>query len=217
MKDKYFPPKFKSGNFHCPNCGVYSHQEWFDVYYINSNSSYQGYSQEKNTFMCMCSYCYKISIWFEGIMVQPCMSGVPLPNVDLPEDIINDYNEARDILNRSPKGASALLRLAIQKLCKHLGQSGRNINDDIKELVKVGLPVKIQQALDIVRVVGNNAVHPGLIDLDDDNDIAMNLFTLTNMIADYMISQPKEVDILYSTLPANQIDAIKKRDNNASE
>jgi len=149
-------------------------------------------------------------------MIQPSMGGVPLPNVDLPEDIIIDYNEARDIVNKSPRGASALLRLAIQKLCKHLGRSGKNINNDIAELVKVGLPVKIQQALDFVRVVGNNAVHPGQIDLKDDNDIALNLFTLINIIADVMISQPKEIDKLYNTLPENQIDAIKKGDNKTS-
>ena len=211
MKDKFYPPKFQCDDFHCPNCGVYSHQYWFEVYYHDN-----GLRQELNTFFCKCSHCYKISIWFEGKMIQPSMGGVPLPNVDLPEDIIIDYNEARDIVNKSPRGASALLRLAIQKLCKHLGRSGKNINNDIAELVKVGLPVKIQQALDFVRVVGNNAVHPGQIDLKDDNDIALNLFTLINIIADVMISQPKEIDKLYNTLPENQIDAIKKRDNKTS-
>lgn len=212
MKEKFYPPKFKSADFHCPNCGVYSHQHWFDVYYHDG-----GFRSEEKTFICMCSHCYKISIWYDSKMIQPSMGGVPLPNVDLPEDIINDYNEARDILSKSPRGASALLRLAIQKLCKHLGQSGKNINNDIAELVKSGLPIKIQQALDFVRVVGNNAVHPGQIDLKDNNDIALNLFTLINIIADVMISQPKEIDKLYNTLPENQIDAIKKRDNKNSQ
>jgi hypothetical protein len=51
-------------------------------------------------------------------MIEPNIGGVPFPNNDLPEDIKNDYIEARDILNKSPRGSSALLRLAIQKLCK---------------------------------------------------------------------------------------------------
>ena len=69
-------------------------------------------------------------------MVYPAKSTAPLANPDMPEEIKADYNEARDILQRSPRGAAALLRLAIQKLCIHVGESGKNPNDDIASLVK---------------------------------------------------------------------------------
>ena len=105
------------------------------------------------------------------------------------------------------------MRLSIQKLCKELGEKGKNINDDIGELVKKGLPIKIQQALDYVRVIGNNSVHPGQIDLRDDKETAINLFILINLIAEVMITQPKEVDKLYNSLPQEQKDAIAKRDS----
>jgi hypothetical protein len=91
-------------------------------------------------------------------MIFPSALPAEPPNLDLPNDIIDDYEEAREIANKSPRGAAALLRLAIQKLCKHLGQPGKNINDDIKALVAAGLPPKVQEALDIVRVVGNDSV-----------------------------------------------------------
>ncbi|MCX2472775.1 DUF4145 domain-containing protein [Pedobacter sp. MC2016-05] len=146
-------------------------------------------------------------------MIHPNIITVSLPNPDLPDDIKADYMEARDILTKSPKGAAALIRLAIQKLCVHLGGTGRNINDDISKLVKDGLPAKVQKALDIVRVVGNNAVHPGTIDLNDNRDLAMSLFGLINIIADVMITQPKQVDELYGGLPANLLEAIEKRDS----
>jgi Domain of unknown function (DUF4145) len=96
-----------------------------------------------------------------------------------------------------------------------LKEKGDNINDDIASLVKKGLPVKIQQALDYVRVVGNNAVHPGQIDLKDNRETALNLFSLLNIIADVMITQPKHVDTLYNSLPASQLSAIQKRDGKA--
>jgi hypothetical protein len=38
----------------------------------------------------------------------------------------------------------------------------------------------VQQSLDIVRVIGNDAVHPGQIDLTDDIETATKLFVLIN-------------------------------------
>jgi hypothetical protein len=145
-------------------------------------------------------------------MIYPAVSPAPMPNPDIPEDIRLDYNEARDIVNTSPRGAAALLRLAIQKICKLLGQPGENINADIKALVAKGLPVQVQQALDIVRVVGNEAVHPGTLDLRDDRDTALHLFRLVNFIADKMITEPKEVAKLYAGLPSDKRAAVDKRD-----
>jgi hypothetical protein len=93
------------------------------------------------------------------------------PNADMPDEIAADHREgadhreAADIVARSPRGAAALLRLCIQKLCRHLGKPGRDINSDIAEMVREGLPASIQKALDIVRVTGNEAVHPGELEL----------------------------------------------------
>jgi hypothetical protein len=146
-------------------------------------------------------------------MIVPNSGNAPLPNIDLPEDIETDFEEARSIVNNSPRGAAALLRLCVQKLCINLGGKGKNINEDISILVKNGLPVKIQQALDIVRVIGNSAVHPGLIDIQDNQEIANKLFHLINLIAEVMISQPKEINKVYDNLPEKDKKSIEKRDN----
>jgi hypothetical protein len=131
----------------------------------------------------------------------------------MPTNVKEDFIEARNIVNASPRAATALLRLALQKLMVHLGESGKNINDDIANLVKKGLSPTIQKALDAVRVVGNNAVHPGELDLKDDNETAVALFGLVNLIVNARITQPKEVDELYSKIPTGAKEAIEKRDN----
>jgi hypothetical protein len=130
----------------------------------------------------------------------------------MPEKVKEDYEEARSIFNQSPRGAAALLRLSIQELVKVLGEKGKDLNSDIGNLVKKGLPERIKQALDIVRVVGNNAVHPGEININDNPDVALKLFKLVNLIIEYMITQPKEVSGLFEVLPPGAKEAIDKRD-----
>jgi hypothetical protein len=145
-------------------------------------------------------------------MIYPVVGAAPIPNPDLSEDVKRDYEEARSIASLSPRGAAALLRLAIQKVCMELGEKGEDLNNDIAGLVKKGLNPKIQKALDSVRVIGNEAVHPGQMDLRDDADAASKLFGLVNLIADAMISQPKQVDKIYEGLPESKREAIEKRD-----
>ncbi len=95
------------------------------------------------------------------------------------------------------KRASALLRLALQKPCQALGAPAKNLNADIAWLVEKGLLLGVQQALDSLRVIGNNAVHPGQLDLSDDRDTATALFALLNYIVEQMITRPKELESIY--------------------
>jgi hypothetical protein len=67
--------------------------------------------------------------------------------------------------------------------------------------------------LDILRVVGNNAVHPGQIDLNDNKHIALKLFQILNLIAEAMITKPKELEKLYiDIIPDDTKEHIKQRD-----
>jgi hypothetical protein len=165
-----------------------------------------------NVSVSRCYRCNEIAIWIYDRLLWPRLGEAPPPNPDLPEDVRADYNEASTILDLSPRGAAALLRLAIQRLCHHLGGTGEKLNDDIAILVKRGLDIRIQQALDVVRVIGNEAVHPGQIELRDDRATAEELFALVNLIAERMISQPKHIETMYNRLPESKRKEIERRD-----
>jgi hypothetical protein len=145
-------------------------------------------------------------------MFYPDTGAAPSPNIEMPDTVRELYLEAASISSKSPRGAAALLRLGMQVLCKELGEKGIDLDEDIKNLVSKGLPKIVQQSLDIVRVTGNNAVHPGQIDTEDP-DVVSNLLDLLNIIVEYMIALPKRVSGLYSTLPSNAPDTIKRRDS----
>lgn len=200
---EYVAPEFQQAAFNCPHCNAYAHMNWQPLLSGNVHMS---------VWAAFCAKCYAPSIWRDAntngragearvpspaIQIYPVQSSAPRPNLDLPDDCLDDYLEAREIMQRSSRGAAALLRLVIQKLCKHFGEPGKDINQDIAALVRKGLPATLQQALDTVRVVGNGAVHPGELDLRDNPEVVAALFTLVNLIVEKMLTEPRKIAELY--------------------
>ncbi len=205
---KYIQPKLYESSFTCPDCGVLAKQEWRAL-----SLKFENFSDENKNILgsATCQHCGETSIWIKNRMYFPESGNSPFPNSEMPELVKNLYLEAASISNKSPRGAAALLRLSIQVLCKELGEKGDNINTDIGNLVKKGLPEIVQQSLDVVRVTGNDAVHPGQIDTDNPETVRQ-LFDLTNVIIEYMIALPKKVSGIYQSLPTEKLDGINKRD-----
>lgn len=214
MPVHYETPGLDKDAFTCPRCGVYSAMKWEA---LRTDQRYVSLA------LAACHRCRGFSVWYRdysdddgcmvGSMIDPGVLLAPLPNEDMPDVCRGDYMEAREISNKSPRGAAALLRLCLQKLCRELGGKGENINKDIAFLVENGLPKKIQKALDVVRVVGNNAVHPGEISVEDQPETVHALFGLVNLIVDNQITQPKHIDDLFDGLPEGAKEAVKKRDS----
>lgn len=205
--NKYYPPQYNVKQFNCIYCGVFSAQSWNGLYY--------GYRSDQLSPIkyCICGHCGQITYWHEERMIIPAEAPVAPPHPDMPGSIVDEYQEARSIFVRSPRAAVAILRLAIQKLMPELGEKGGNINSDIKSLVAKGLPVQVQQAFDFCRVIGNNAVHPGEINLNDTPEMGQHLFDMINFIIEDRITRPKQIAQLYAQLPESARAAIDKRDS----
>lgn len=166
-----------------------------------------------NVHVSKCYSCDELSLWRADELIYPTSHVSVVPNEGMPDDVKADFLEANEIIDKSPRGAAALLRLCVQKLMVHLGEDGKNINADIASLVSKGLDTRIKKALDVVRVVGNNAVHPGQIDLKDDKTTATKLFGLVNVIVESQITQVKHIEQMYDTVvPETAKAAIEKRD-----
>lgn len=63
--------------------------------------------------------------------------------------------------------------------------------------------------MDAIIIIGNEAVHPGQINIDDNKDIAIALFKLMNIIVEKMIIEPKKIDDMYNFLQDNKIEEDK--------
>jgi Domain of unknown function (DUF4145) len=211
--EKYYPPSYMEKKFHCIHCGVFSVQNWAYFYFDSGNYRHQ----HADMNFCVCEHCGEWSYWYMGRMIVPSEAPVPPAHVDMPQECRADYDEARTIVAASPRAAAALLRLAVQILMPVLGEKGKNINDDIGALVAKGLPVQVQQALDFCRVIGNNAVHPGEINIKDTPEIAHSLFDMLNFIVEDRISKPKHIQSLYEKLPQAARANIAKRDGVADQ
>lgn len=212
---KYVSPKLGLRSFTCTNCNVLSQQVWS---YRMSYALYElGGSEPVPLQRCYCVSCEAVSFWSKetGSMIMPKVSIGPLPHQDLPEDAASDYMEARAVASDSPRSAAALLRLCIQKLLKTLGGEGKNIDTDIGKLVGKGLPPQVRDALDICRVVGNNAVHPGELNVGDDPELVSQLFELINFIVSQTIEREKALTSMLEKLPQGAREAMEKRNAKA--
>ena len=212
----YQPPTYGIDAFNCPHCHAFSAMSWGDAKSDWQRSNYS--ASVDDVEFAYCARCHAWSIWLgKEEMLYPKNISVDDANDDLPEGVKQDYIEAASILQDSPRGAGALLRLAIQKLVDSLVDGEDDLNKKIGTLVGRGLDDKIKKALDIVRVIGNEAVHPGQIDLNDSPQIVRQLFKLVNIIGQKMITEPKELDEMYSLLPAEKKAGIDARDKKAKE
>lgn len=215
---KFTLPEFREGRFNCPLCGTYSHMTWGK---LNNGSASTNYYES------LCSYCDGNSLWriteyndsqFGKIaknaeLIFPDNGVAALPEDDMPEDVKSDYIEAARIFSKSPRGAAALLRLGLQKLCKHLGEDGNNIDKDIRSLASKNiLPPIIVRIADTVRITGNNAVHPGEMSNEDFDCVAAKMFELLNIIVKKGISEPIELKALYNLTPEGSRKAAEHKD-----
>ena len=215
QNQEYIPPEYEKEAFHCPMCNVFAHQSWYASKYELVTGVHHVHHVNYDLLMSMCSHCHKFSYWNNKKLIFPPQITAPLAHKDMPESVLEYYNEAREVSVSSNRAAAALLRIAAKKLCEELGESDVNLNKAIGNLSKKGLPKDVIKSLDTVRIIGNEGgAHEGQIDLsgEDNKQIVDRLFWLVNFIIEKTITEPKEVANAFASLPEDRQVATQKRD-----
>ena len=209
-KITYYPPEYEKEEFNCAHCKVFAHQIWSKLGVIDL---FKVYLPSDLLTVSKCKHCNKWSIWIEESLVYPAQITVEDPNDDMPDEVKKLYRESAQVLSISPRAAAALLRLGLQILLGAVGGDGKNINDDIKKIVALGVEPETQRALDILRVLGNSGAHPGEIKLDEDPDLVHKMYGLMNYVTDRLITQKNQINELFEGLPEGIKDQIESRDS----
>jgi hypothetical protein len=128
-----------------------------------------------NLHLSSCYNCNGFSVWVRDRPV------FPFRVAERPDLVAEDFEEAATILDKSPRGAAALIHLSIQTLMQ---ETGKHLDDKIASLVSKGLEVELQESMEALRALGNNGVHSGDIDLKEDKATATRIFALLKMIVE---------------------------------
>lgn len=232
---KFTPATFGEEAFNCPYCGVYARHTWQWVssmrtpenrpnvhepdirFYFSETGDTWGGHLINGLNISSCSHCHSMALWLRDRLLLPPNSNAEPPHDDMPVAVRAVYEEASEIVDASPRGAAALLRVALELLTHELEcDPAKKINENIGQLVKQGLSPEIIKALDIVRVTGNKAAHTaGTLLLDDDRETATALFQIINYIVEQTIAYKRRLEEMHDRLPEGIKRQIEQRNMRA--
>jgi hypothetical protein len=140
-----------------------------------------------NLHISNCHSCNGFLLWVSGLLVFPTRMD------KTPELVEEDLQEATTILDKFPRGATALMRVCIQKLVPLLNQDGNELDEHVSSLVRKGLEMEMQQATEVLEVLRLDPVQ--LTQLESQADKEMVLRFLDSLKA-----------ILERRMPLNRVE-----------
>lgn len=186
---------FNKQTFTCPYCG--RAQSYSNANMLRSYAPNDCYNRQKDStaviiYHIICSNvdCQKIIITGRFIIsneqfdISPQHVHKTYPDY-IPKQIRDDYTEAADIIELSPKAAATLFRRCLQGMIHDFWDiHEKNLNAEISSL-KDKVPLPLWNALDALRKIGNIGAHM-------EKDV--------NLIVDIDISEAKKLQKLIEML-----------------
>ena len=226
-------PKFYGEKFICPHpsCRTLAIQKWrVECYAVVGGLQIRTFAvkedmsallgrgielTDRDLHLAECESCNRFSIWEDKKMIYPQTPSAPIAHQDMPDSVKEIYEEARNVEFHSKRAAAALLRVSLEKLTEELGETKGNLHTRISNLKEKGLPVKVINGLHAVRITGNDAVHSGQIDLnnEDNPEIVRKLFRIVNLIVEKTIGDEKEINEIFDVIPKEKKQGLEDHNN----
>jgi hypothetical protein len=140
-----------------------------------------------NLHLSNCHNCNGFAVWVRGRLMFPGR-GEEMPDLDLVEA---DFEEAAAMLNKFPRGATALIHVCIEKLMPLLRKAGKD--EDISSLLRKGLEVEIHQTMEALQVLRKSPVQLTQFNSQEDRETALRFFdSLKEILERRMLKNPNE-------------------------
>ncbi|MEZ6186143.1 MAG: DUF4145 domain-containing protein [Planctomycetota bacterium] len=152
-----------------------------------------------------------------GELLWPLKLDAPEPHEDLKGAALEIFEEARRVLPHSTRATAALLRLALDHFlhdqldCKPNSPTS-TIDQKIAELKVKGVHEDVIRTADLIRLYGNDAVHPSEIKFDEDPSIADELFSAINLFVDETVGRQKRLERHRALIPEDKRKVAEERD-----
>lgn len=134
-------------------------------------------------------------LWMSPKPYNPLIEAPP----EVDEDFRDDYREAVETLDASPRASAALSRYCLQKLIRRKAAIKKGtLDSEIQELLQQNnLPSYIRADIDAIRNIGNYAAHPSESHIDGEiidvtREEAEWLVDILGRLFDFYFVQPAE-------------------------
>lgn len=158
-------------------------------------------------------------------MVYPMGSTVPRAHPDMPVDVAELYEEARNVLPISRRASAALARATLERLLRNIEDGTKDERlDELIARLSGRVTAPLWKLLTALRVVGNDTLHgSGTEDLvalyleGDASEVAEPFFGAINSVVEELITQPAAAEALYSLLPETKRAEAERKASRAPE
>jgi predicted RNA-binding Zn-ribbon protein involved in translation (DUF1610 family) len=224
--------------FDCPNCNIYAKQTWRRYYRYGGRGFDEAHdlpvqkatSAEEKTkleksgswYSAECDHCGKFSSWRDDELIYPRVSGIVPPAADMPPEVVDLYNEAREVMAVSRRAGAALARATLEKLLKLLKEpdATQPKNASLADRIEAMVPKvssSLGEMLTIIRHLGNKTIHPEdepddavVLVLDESQtELAGLLFESINELVDQRITKPATSKRFLGMVPDNVLKKVK--------